>query len=175
MPPLPPPQSVGSNNNNNNNNNPVSLDMDTITGIVRGLHDATVSGSTRLPMRDVPVDTAAKMPADPVAQPNYIPPAPAGRDNYLPPIDAAGHEHHVRFQEPTMPNDAIYDELYFPAFVTVLFFIFQLPAVRDIVYRIAPSMCNGDGSMYTTAGSALVSIAVGGVMYAVCKGLGLGV
>lgn len=153
----------------------MSLDTDTISGIVRGLHDATMSGSTRLPVRDIPVDGAAMVPADPAAQPNYIPPAPPGRNNYLPPLDAAGNERRVRFQDPPLLNDTVYDELYFPAFVAVLFFIFQLPVVRDIVYRCAPSMCSGDGSNYTTAGSAIVSIAVGGVMYAVCKGLGLGV
>jgi hypothetical protein len=135
---------------------------------VRGLQDASVSGATRLPIRDIPMTTDGVV-ADPKAQPNHIP--AARQEDY---ISAAAPDRRVRFQEPPAPSsEAMYEELYLPALIAILFFSFQLPATRDIIYRCAPSMCTGDKS-YTTVGSAVISITVGALIYAMCKGLGLG-
>jgi len=49
-----------------------SLDQTTISQIVNGLQQASYSGATQLPSRDIPMNTSEHN-IDPQIQPNYIP------------------------------------------------------------------------------------------------------
>ena len=59
--------------NNQNQTNTLSLDQTTISQIVNGLQQASVTGATLLPSRDIPRNTD-RITQDPNVQPNYIPP-----------------------------------------------------------------------------------------------------
>ena len=53
----------------------LSLDQNTISQIVNGLQQASVSGITQLPSRDIPMNTN-NLTHDMSIQPNFIPPLP---------------------------------------------------------------------------------------------------
>ena len=50
----------------------LSLDQTTISQIVSGLQQASLTGSTQLPSRDIPMSTSG-ITTDPYVQPNYVP------------------------------------------------------------------------------------------------------
>ena len=50
----------------------VTLDQTTISQIVNGLQQASINGATKLPSRDIPINTN-NLSNDPQVQPNYIP------------------------------------------------------------------------------------------------------
>ena len=64
-----------SQSNSQNNASSISLDQTTINQIVNGLQQATVTGSTQLPSRDIPM-TTNNLTHDVSIQPNFIPPLP---------------------------------------------------------------------------------------------------
>ena len=66
-------------NNNNNSQQGFSLDQTTISQIVNGLQQATISGATQLPSRDIPMTTTGHS-NDPQVQPNYVPMAERQKD-----------------------------------------------------------------------------------------------
>jgi len=49
-----------------------SLDQSTISQIVNGLQQASLTGATQLPSRDIPMTTTGHS-TDPQVQPNYVP------------------------------------------------------------------------------------------------------
>ena len=50
----------------------LSLDQSTISQIVNGLQQASITGDTQLPSRDIPMTTSGHS-TDPQIQPNYVP------------------------------------------------------------------------------------------------------
>ena len=65
-------EKASSTNTNMNTQNPVSLDQTTINQIVSGLQQASATGVTQLPSRDIPRVTE-NIVRDVQIQPNYIP------------------------------------------------------------------------------------------------------
>ena len=55
------------------NNSQLSLDQSTISQIVNGLQQASLTGVTSLPSRDIPLHTE-QLTSDAQIQPNYVPP-----------------------------------------------------------------------------------------------------
>ena len=76
------PQNQSGNPLNENNASSMSLDQTTINQIVSGLQQATISGSTQLPSRDIPTNTN-NVSIDPEVVPNYVPPAPQNQQDYI--------------------------------------------------------------------------------------------
>ena len=86
---LPTASSIGGNISldiNEPNKNTVSpsqgtltLDQSTISQIVNGLQQASLSGATQLPSRDIPLQTD-QLTSDIQVQPNYVPPPPNNID-----------------------------------------------------------------------------------------------
>ena len=61
------------------NNGGLSLDQTTISQIVNGLQQASITGVTQLPSRDIPMSTNG-ITTDPYVQPNYVPEIPQQPD-----------------------------------------------------------------------------------------------
>jgi hypothetical protein len=61
--------------NMKNNSSSINLDQSTINQIVNGLQQASVTGATQLPSRDIPMNTN-NLTNDMSIQPNFIPPVP---------------------------------------------------------------------------------------------------
>ena len=60
----------------------INLDQSTINQIINGLQQASSTGITMLPSRDIPQSTLP-ITQDPNIQPNYIPPPISTKENYI--------------------------------------------------------------------------------------------
>lgn len=143
-PPLqqqPPPQVSESQQN-------VSLDPNTINQIVNELHQATLSGSTKLASRDIPIDTLP-MQQDVETSPNFIPKVSEERKNYIP--DEDDLETIVKKQNVKTNHqnniENMYNELQTPILLGVLYFLFQLPIFKKLLYQSFPSLFMNDGNL----------------------------
>ena len=69
-------------NTKKESNSTLSLDQTTINQIVNGLQQASTTGATQLPSRDIPM-TTNNITQDPYIQPNYIPPPTQKNIDYI--------------------------------------------------------------------------------------------
>ena len=118
------------------------LPKETIAEITREVRSAMASGGTELPQRDIPMNQQQYV-QDEQIQPNYIP--QEDEDNY---IDDEYERREMikekRRRKRKKKQEDIYDELQTPVFVMVLFFIFQLPFITNLLKRHFPSFFFGD-------------------------------
>ena len=126
----------------------VSLDPNTINQIVNELHQATLSGSTKLASRDIPIDTLS-IQQDMESAPNFVPEVSEERKNYIPDEDdletiikkqniKTNHQNNI---------ENMYNELQTPILLGVLYFIFQLPIFKKLIYQTFPSLFINDGNL----------------------------
>ena len=126
----------------------VSLDPNTINQIVNELHQATLSGSTKLASRDIPIDTLP-IQQDVETYPNFVPEVSEERKNYIPNEDDL--ETIVKKQNVKMNHqnsiENMYNELQIPILLGVLYFLFQLPIFKKLLYQSFPSLFMNDGNL----------------------------
>ena len=120
----------------------MSLDQTTISQIVNGLQQASIAGATSLPSRDIPQNTQ-QLTHDPEVQVNYVPPPPPNQKDYI-----NDEPTNYDYPEERVKNslDSIYDELQAPMLLGVLYFTFQLPIMRKMIFKYMPFLCNNDGN-----------------------------
>lgn len=141
--------------------NPMSLDQTTISQIVNGLQQASVSGATRLPSSHIPM-TQTHITTDNEARPNYIPDT---RENkYI--NDSETYETYGE----KSAFDKLYENIQFPLLLAVFFFIFQMPAFKGMIFTNIPSLFSSDGN-YNFNGLAFTSIAFSLIYYFVSVNL----
>lgn len=138
----PPPPQISESQQN------VSLDPNTINQIVNELHQATLSGSTKLASRDIPIDTLP-IQQDVETSPNFVPEVSEERKNYIPDEDdletivkkqniKTNHQNNI---------ENMYNELQTPILLGVLYFLFQLPIFKKLLYQTFPSLFMNDGNL----------------------------
>lgn len=145
----------------------LTLDQTTINQIVSGLQQASSSGATQLPSRDIPKNTDV-ITQDPYIQPNYIPP-PQIRD-YIN-EDETGEriiENYNRDMKNTNNLDDMYNEIQTPLLLAVLFFLFQLPFFKKLLLSYVPALFLKDGN-YNINGYIFMSILFGLIYYVINK------
>jgi hypothetical protein len=144
----------------------LSLDQSTISQIVNGLQQASVSGATTLPSRDISQNTQS-LTQDVYIKPNYVPPP-----NNVDYINDSDHEQYVnRYQqEERIQNslDSVYDEFQTPLLLGILFFLFQLPIIKKTLFKYIPFLCNIDGN-YNLNGLIFASALFGFSYYSLSK------
>ena len=144
----------------------LSLDQSTISQIVNGLQQASVSGATTLPSRDISQNTQS-LTQDVHIKPNYVPPP-----NNVDYINDNDHEQYVnRYQqEERIQNslDSVYDEFQTPLLLCILFFLFQLPIIKKTLFKYIPFLCNTDGN-YNLNGLIFASALFGFSYYSLSK------
>jgi hypothetical protein len=137
-----PPQQISESQQN------VSLDPNTINQIVNELHQATLSGSTKLASRDIPIDTLP-IQQDVETSPNFVPEVSEERKNYI--LDEDDLETIVKKQNIKTNHqnniENMYNELQTPILLGVLYFIFQLPIFKKLLYQTFPSLFMNDGNL----------------------------
>ena len=145
-----------------------SLDQTTISQIVNGIQQASSTGATQLPSRDIPLNTDSIM-NDAQIQPNYIP-APQNTTDYI-----KSYENHADMIDNYNKNqrqndrlDEIYEELQFPILVAILFFLFQLPIFKQKMYVYLPFLFFKDGN-YNLQGFIFTSSLFGFLYYILSK------
>lgn len=126
----------------------VSLDPNTINQIVNELHQATLSGATKLASRDIPMETLS-IQQDNYVSPNYVPEPNSVNSNYIThdnDIDTIIQKQHIStIKQNNIEN--IYNELQTPILLGVLYFLFQLPIFKTILYRTFPILFLNDGNL----------------------------
>jgi len=125
----------------------LSLDQGTISQIVNGLQQASLTGATQLPSRDIPMTTSGHS-TDPYIQPNYVPPPPQNIDyirNYEQTSDMV-NDYNKNTQRQNSLDD-MYNEIQAPLLLAVLYFLFQLPFFRKFLFSYFPVLFSNDGNL----------------------------
>jgi len=123
-------------------NSQFSLDQGTISQIVNGLQQASLAGATSLPSRDIPLHTE-QLTNDVQTKPNYVP-EPQMRD-YINESDQDINNYY-RNERTQNSLDSIYDELQAPLLLAVLYFLFQLPFFKKLIFKYLSFLCHSDGN-----------------------------
>ena len=160
-----------NNSNSNPNSNPISnsnitLDQTTINQIVNGLQQASSSGATILPSRDIPRNTL-NMTQDAEIQANYIAPNNSKYINETESNDEI-EDNYNNIIKQSNSLDNLYDEIQIPLLLIVLYFIFQLPIFKTFLFKNFSFLCNKDGNMNLN-GLIFTSILFGILYYSISK------
>ena len=126
-----------------------SLDQGTISQIVNGLQQASLTGATQLPSRDIPMVTSGHS-TDPHIQPNYVPsPPPAQNMDYIRNYEQTSdmiNDYNKNTQKQNSLDD-MYNEIQTPLLLAVLYFLFQLPFFRKFLFSYFPILFSNDGNL----------------------------
>ena len=147
----------------------LNLDQNTISQIVNGLQQASVSGITQLPSRDIPFNTTSHS-NDAQIQPNYVPPPPPNNMDYI--KDYETHDDIInsynsnKYQQNSL--DEMYNEIQIPLLLSVLYFLFQLPYFRKFLFNYFPILFSNDGNLNIN-GFLFTSILFGLLFYILNK------
>jgi len=139
----------------------MSLDQITINQIVNGLQQATLSGATQLPSRDIPMTTNG-INNDPQVMPNYVPPPPTKHQDYIRNYEKTSDmvNNYNRGKQTSNSLDEMYNEIQTPLLVAVMYFLFQLPFFKKFLFSYIPFLFSNDGN-YNINGFIFISILFG--------------
>ena len=172
--------SVDINNSTNNqgtiNQQPISQQPDideqkAMNEFVTGIQQASASGATTLPSRDIPSSTTHF--SDEQVKPNFVPsPEQPEQQDY---IQNSNTEHEILARRIKNGNsrdslEILYDEFQIPIIIGLLYFIFQLPIVKSKFLILLPSLFNKDGNP-NLSGYILNSLFFGILYYVISKSL----
>ena len=125
----------------------ISLDQSSISQIVNGLQQASLSGATRLPSRDIPM-TSTHLSSDNEAMPNYI---PSNTNKYI------NDDDYIDNLKENNNVNTLYTEMQYPLILSILYFIFQMPAFKNILFQYFNFLFSSDGN-YNINGLLFLSI-----------------
>jgi hypothetical protein len=125
-----------------------SLDQSTISQIVSGLQQASISGATQLSSRDIPM-TSTGHNIDPNIQPNYVPPPPQHNMDYIKDYEQTSDmvNNYNKNNQRQNSLDEMYNEIQTPLLLAVLYFLFQLPFFRKFLFGYFPVLFSNDGNL----------------------------
>lgn len=152
-----------------NTNGPQPLDQNTINHIVSGIQQASSSGATQLPSRDMPTSTN-HIAQDVQVQANYVPPPPPQHSDYIQQYEENNDivDDYYDKQKRNASLDSMYDELQTPLLLAVLFFLFQLPFFKKYLFAYMPMLFLNDGN-YNLYGFVFMSAFFAFVYYILSK------
>ncbi len=130
----------------NGNASSMSLSQQDINEIVKGIQTASQQNLTKLPSRDIPMDTT-RITTDNTVRPNYVP--EPSKVDYIQQEDNLQSllESKQKEQKHNDRMDVLYDEVQTPLFVTLFIFsFFQLPFFKKLLRKNLSSMFNKDGT-----------------------------
>ena len=148
----------------------LTLDQSTISQIVSGIQQASSSGATLLPSRDIPRTTETMM-QDPQIQANYIP--QVQQKDYIREYETPQEilDNYNRNVKQTDTLDDMYEEFQIPLLLAVLFFLFQLPIFKKKLFTFLPFLFFKDGN-YNIQGYIFMSVLFGLFYYLLSKIMG---
>jgi|DEB0MinimDraft_10_1074344.scaffolds.fasta_scaffold65131_2 hypothetical protein len=135
---------------------------------VTGIQQASASGATNLPSRDIPQNTVHF--ADEQVKPNFVP--DKEQSDYIQNTDTEQEilARRMKNQNSRDSLEILYDEFQIPIIIGLLFFIFQLPIVKNKFLSIFPSLHSLDGNP-NLSGFILTSLFFGACYYVISKSL----
>ncbi|MAV56948.1 MAG: hypothetical protein CMI79_05420 [Candidatus Pelagibacter sp.] len=133
---------------------------------VKGLQQAASTGSTSLPSRDIPIDKTT-ITQDKQTKPNFVPEGPS---DYITEHQTSDEiiRQNSKVQQQQDQFDAIYSEISLPLLIAVLYFMYQLPAVRKMFLNTMP-MCYGKSGDINLSGRLVNCILFGAIIYGFSK------
>lgn len=157
---------TGATSSNQNN---FSLDQSTINQIVNGLQQANLAGVTRLPSRDIPMETN-NITVDPEVVPNYVP--PSTNEDYIKHYeeDDVIVENYNKKKQTNDALDNIYNEIQTPLLLSILYFLFQLPFFKKMLFNYIPFLFSNDGN-YNLNGYLFTSVLFGTIFHMLMKSI----
>lgn len=147
----------------------MTLDQTTINQIVSGLQSASIAGITQLPSRDIP-RSVEHITQDQAVQPNYMP--TPNKTDYIKESMTTDEmiQQHKYIAEKEKESEKLYDELQTPVLLAVLYFLFQLPIIRKILFQYLPILFSSDGNININ-GLGFMSIGFGLSYYFINKAM----
>jgi hypothetical protein len=148
----------------------LTLDQSTISQIVSGIQQASSSGATLLPSRDIPRTTETMM-QDNQIQANYIP--QVQQKDYIKEYETPQEilDNYNRSVKQTDTLDDVYEEFQIPLLLAILFFFFQLPIFKKKMFTFLPFLFFKDGN-YNIQGYIFMSVLFGLFYYLLTKIMG---
>ena len=146
-----------TNNNNNNNNNNTNteytplkvsgppnptMSQENINLFVTGIQQASQSGMTQLPIRDVPRNQD-HLVQDKHIITDYIP--ENSNYDYIP-RHTSNPNNITQDQFNKSKFENVYSEMFTPLLIAILFFLFSLPLFKTYVLKVFPGMIKSDGN-----------------------------
>lgn len=145
----------------------LNLEQSTISQIVNGLHQASLAGATQLPSRDIPLQTG-QLTNDEQIQPNFVPQPPKQDRDYINEMNYDNIDDFYKAEKNQNSLDSLYDELQAPLLLAVLYFLFQLPFFKKLLFKYLPFLCHTDGN-YNFNGLLFSCALFGFIYYMLCK------
>lgn len=144
-------QSGGSNTNNPitmENNNQNQTQAPNYNELISQLQKASAYGATTMPSRDIPMEPA-KIMNDVQSQPNYIPPPPPQfQEDYI--KNYVSPQNLIETNSTQTKYDTMFERLYgeaqLPIIIGLLYFLFQLPIVKQYNKTLLPFLFKSDGN-----------------------------
>lgn len=163
-------QQLQSNPENNAQNNinivPKTLDQNQMSNVMQGLQQAHMQGATSLNSRDIPMNTLG-ITQDNQIKPNFIPREQGGYIEEQNVYESMRlKKENEKQQEEKM--DYMYDEFQLPILIMVLFFIFQLPFVKNKFIALFPTLFLKDGNV-SLGGHTVKTLLFGACFYFIVK------
>lgn len=136
--------------------------------IITGIQNAAANGSLELPSRDIP-QTQSHLTNDTQITPNYI---PNDKNDY---IESSYNQNEVINQNVRKENknttiDNLYDDIHIPIILAVIYFVFQLPVIKQNTLKYIPSLFSKDGN-YNFMGFVVTSIAFASTYQIIIKSI----
>jgi hypothetical protein len=130
----------------NNIQNQVQQQAPNYNELISQIQKAAANGTTALPSRDIPIDTV-RVANDNQTQPNYIPP-PQVEENYIKNNETPQQIIEENNKKMIAANlyDTLFNEMKLPIIIALLFFLFQLPAVKKHSKNMFPYLFKNDGN-----------------------------
>ena len=147
--------------------NGVSLDQNTINQIVSGLQQASSTGATQLQSRDIPINKVHFI--DEQVQQEYIPHSNIKKDFVEEEDEDEDDEttivnNYSKRQSILSKFENMYSTIQMPIFLSILYFLFQLPFIKTFLFQNIPFLYFKDGNI-NIYGQLFMSILFGVVYY----------
>lgn len=125
---------------------PTEIGQDTMNKVVSGIQQASVSGSTRLPSRDIPT-TTTHLTHDQESNVNYVP--KSNKEDFVKNHQTEQEMYNMNSRQNNKQDslDLIYEELQVPILIAFVFFLFKLPIFEKSLFKYAPFLFIKDGNM----------------------------
>ena len=149
--------------------NLAELSKESINKIIQGLQDASQTGSTNLPSRDIPMMTEQIM-HDNSARPNFVPSPAAEKANYIQDEETMETLINQKKNQHKNKMDTFYDEIQTPLLIMIMFFIFQLPTFKNSMLKNFPLFFFKNGN-YNLKGMVFNTMLFGGFYYLIMKSI----
>ena len=135
-----------SNNLDSQKSQPTSIGQDTMNKVVSGIQQASVTGSTKLPSRDIPT-TTTHLPHDQESNVNYVP--ESNKDDFVKNHQTEQEMYNMNRRQNNKQDslDLVYEELQVPILIAFVFFLFKLPIFEKSLFKYAPFLFIKDGNM----------------------------